>query len=353
MFRKHLWVGMSVFVVLAGLTSLVGCGEPIGVPPQPPKPRLVFSRPPADAPAGRALADVQVTLMDTSGAVLDSSGAVTLTLATAPLGETLTPREAPLERGVATFKDIAFTRAGRYVFEAGMGSLTMLSNTFVISAGAPGRLEVELEPAEQAIAGEPIGPSIKVAVQDVYGNELPRAAGEVTASLVGEEGGTLSGSLTVPVLQGVATFSDLSVDRVGTYRLAFRYGPEATVQSRPLRVTPAAAVALRFSTQPSDTRTGEPITPAVEVALVDRLGNVVSHASTQVTLVLGANPGSGTLGGTRTVATVQGVATFPDLSVHPAAEGYTLEAMAGLLMFAESEPFAILPEAPAQGVLAR
>ncbi len=352
MFRKHLGVGMSVFVVLAGLTCVVGCGEDLGVPPQEPKPRLVFSRPPADTSAGRALADVQVTLMDTTGAVLDTGGAVTLKLVTAPLGETLPPREVPLERGVATFKDIALTRAGRYVFEAGMGSLNVLSNTFVISAGAPGRLEVESEPAEQAIAGEPIGPSIKVAVQDVYGNDLPQASGEVTASLVGE-GGTLSGSLTAPVLQGVATFSDLSVDRVGVYRLAFRYGPEAIVQSRPIRVAPAAAVALRFSTQPSDTRAGEHITPAVAVALVDRLGNVVSHASTQVTLVLGANPGSGTLGGTRTVTTVQGVATFPDLSVLPAAEGYTLEASAGLRMLAQSEPFAILPEAPPQGVLAR
>ena len=344
-FRMRLWV-----VVLAGLTALMGCElEGIEVPYQPPQEKLAFSRQPVESAAGRALADVEVTFMDSTGALLHAPGTVTLTLATAPLGASLEALEAPLVHGVATFKDIALTRAGRYVFEARMGSLSVLSHTFHITAGAPGRLSVEAEPTEETVAGESIAPSIQVAVQDAYGNNLPNAGGEVFASLVGE-GGTLSGTRVAPVRQGVATFSSLSVDRAGQYTLAFRYGPEAVVQSRPIRITPGLAVALAFLTQPSATLAGERITPAVAVALVDRLGNVASHASTPITLALGANPGGATLGGTLTVSAVQGVATFPDLSLQPAAEGYTLEATAGALPLARSEPFAILP---AQGVLTR
>jgi len=342
-FRKRRGLGMSAWLVLVGLAALVGCGsdDPL-VQPQPPKPLLVFSQQPTEVIAGLTLIEVRVTLMDTSGAVLHTPGTVTLMLETAPLGVSLSPLAAPLEHGVATFKDVALTRAGRYVFEARLDSLRVLSQTFIISAGPPGRLSVEAEPTEETVAGERIAPSIKVTVQDAYGNDLPQAEGVVTASLVGE-GGTLSGTLTAPLLEGVATFSDLSVDRAGPYTLAFRHGLEAVIQSRPFRITPGAAVALRFWMPPSDTRAGEPITPAVAVAVVDRLGNVVTHASTPVTLALADNPGGGTLGGTLTVSAVQGVATFPDLSVQGVAEGYTLEATGASLASARSDAFDVLP----------
>src|SRR5207249_2460812 len=45
-----------------------------------------------------------------------------------------------------------------------------------------------------------------------------------------------------------------------------------------------------------------------------------------VTMALAANPGGDTLSGTKTVAAVNGVATFSDLSIDRAAAGYTLRA---------------------------
>ena len=63
--------------------------------------------------------------------------------------------------------------------------------------------------------------------------------------------------------------------------------------------------------------------------MLDAYGNPV--APTAVTLALGNNPGNDTLHGTTTVQTVNGVATFSDLKLIKAAQGYTLTATVGRL----------------------
>ena len=64
----------------------------------------------------------------------------------------------------------------------------------------------------------------------------------------------------------------------------------------------------------------------MKVSVEDANGNVVTSDGSSVTIAIGANPGSGTLGGTLTVAAVNGVATFSDLSINKAGTGYTLTA---------------------------
>lgn len=100
--------------------------------------------------------------------------------------------------------------------------------------------------------------------------------------------------------------------------------------------------ALSFRTQPTSGVAGDAIDPAVQVAVLDGTGNLVEDAELAVTLSLGANPGSGTLGGTRTVNATAGVATFSGLWVDAVGTGYTLSASAaGSVSGAESTPFDI------------
>ena len=47
----------------------------------------------------------------------------------------------------------------------------------------------------------------------------------------------------------------------------------------------------------------------------DANGNLVTTATTSITLALAANPGAATLGGTLTVNAVNGVATFSTLTL--------------------------------------
>ena len=58
-----------------------------------------------------------------------------------------------------------------------------------------------------------------------------------------------------------------------------------------------------------------------------------------MTLAIGTNPGGGTLSGTTTVAAVNGVATFSNLSINKVGTGYTLTASDGSLTAATSSSF--------------
>src|SRR5437667_1790187 len=67
-----------------------------------------------------------------------------------------------------------------------------------------------------------------------------------------------------------------------------------------------------------------------------------------VTVALGANPGSGTLSGTPPVAAGAGVATFPGLSINKGGTGYTLTANTGSLSGTTTTPFNIAAGAATQ-----
>src|SRR5207245_1276236 len=73
----------------------------------------------------------------------------------------------------------------------------------------------------------------------------------------------------------------------------------------------------------------------------DAQGNTVTTATISITLAIGTNPASGTLAGTKTVAAVNGVATFSTLSLNVAGTGYTLTATATALTGATSNAFNI------------
>jgi hypothetical protein len=75
----------------------------------------------------------------------------------------------------------------------------------------------------------------------------------------------------------------------------------------------------------------------------DATGVLVPTSRDAVTLAISANPGSGTLSGTRTVNAVNGIASFAGLSIDQTAVGYTLRASSGSLTAATSAPFCVSP----------
>src|SRR5688572_16356660 len=113
-------------------------------------------------------------------------------------------------------------------------------------------------------------------------------------------------------------------------------------------VAPRPATQLGFVQQPSGATAGRPISPAVRVAVRDDQGGTVTKATNQVTLALGANTGGATLGGTTTVAAVNGIATFDNLILDKAGAGYTLVATSGSLAAATSTSFSNVAAAASQ-----
>src|SRR5947199_184640 len=128
----------------------------------------------------------------------------------------------------------------------------------------------------------------------------------------------------------------------GVYNLTVDGAGTPGNRSTPLTLTVSAPAAkLVFTVQPSNAAAGAAITPAVQVAVQDAQGNTVTTATTSITVAIGTNPASGTLSGTTTVAAVNGVATFSNLSINKTGTGYTLTASATGLTGATSSAFNI------------
>jgi hypothetical protein len=100
---------------------------------------------------------------------------------------------------------------------------------------------------------------------------------------------------------------------------------------------------LTFTGQPTNAFTGAVIEAScgpVRVTAQDASGALIPGMA--VTISLGANPGGGTLSGTKTRLTdATGVATFDDLSINNAGTGYTLVASAASAGSDTSDPFDI------------
>lgn len=119
-----------------------------------------------------------------------------------------------------------------------------------------------------------------------------------------------------------------------------------------LRPTNRQPAKLSFSTQPAAALAGAQINPAtgVRVRLLDANDNPVNDSGVPVTIAIGTNPSDGTLSGTLTANTVNGVATFNGLNIDIWGNGYTLAASSPGLTQGVSAAFNIAP-APGQNLI--
>jgi mannan endo-1,4-beta-mannosidase len=101
-------------------------------------------------------------------------------------------------------------------------------------------------------------------------------------------------------------------------------------------------VKLGFPASPGDMAIGGTRRSPVTVALQDKNGKTVREGSYSVTLAL-KNSGDAKLSGTLTAATVNGIATFPDVEVAGAEGGYRFLAAADGLRGAQSPAFHLGP----------
>ncbi|OLC04608.1 MAG: hypothetical protein AUH46_03985 [Gemmatimonadetes bacterium 13_1_40CM_70_15] len=85
------------------------------------------------------------------------------------------------------------------------------------SAGGPATRLAFIVTPSTASAGVTIDPAAQVAAQDSAGVTDTVFTGTVTIGLGSHpDGATLTGTLTVTAVRGVATFSDLRIDRAGS-----------------------------------------------------------------------------------------------------------------------------------------
>src|SRR5881296_185199 len=316
-----------------------------------PATHLVFTVQPGNATAGATIAPaVEVTAQDASGNKVPTfTGQVTVALGgTNPSGGTLAgTKTVAAVSGVASFATLSIDKSGSYWLTAtapATGLSGGTSNDFSIAAGAATQLAFTVQPSN-AVAGRTISPAVQVSARDAQGNLVTGFVGSVTMALGTNPGGsTLGGTTTVPAVSGVASFGNLSLDKVGTgYTLTAAAAGLTGATSNSFNVTVGAASQLVFTVQPTNTTAGATITPALQVTVLDGQGNTATGFAGNVTVALGSNPSGGTLAGTTTVAAVSGVASFASLSIAKVGTGYTLTAAAAGLPAATSATFNVTP----------
>lgn len=296
-----------------------------------------FTKQPPESINAGAPFTVTVSAKDASGNVDTSyNGPVTLSDQYAgeyhaPLSGTLTVNAVD---GIATFSGISqnlplaltrkFDNDVLVVSGGGYAPGTSVGIDLMIADGSQ-VLEFLTQPPATIAAGSTF--SVSVAAEDSSGHVLTSFNGSVELDVSDWS----NGPTTVDAVNGVATFTDLSFVSVSldgsVYLQAFVNGEEA--DSNNFDVTAGPATQLEFQTTARNVN-GEggaamlngPLTVSVQAE--DAFGNFASSFEGDVTLSLGSAPAGAKLGGTVTVAAVDGIATFDNFTLDTRGASYTL-----------------------------
>ncbi len=314
---------------------------------------VVSTQPPSSVTAGKGFV-LSVNVEDTFGnTITDYNGNVTIALASGPVGATLGGTlTATAVDGVAIFSGLTLNTAGTgYTIEATASGLKAVTTSDInVVPAPPAQLVISFESPASVTAGDGFG--LSVAAEDPFGNPTPSFNGSVTIALAsGPVGATLGGTLTATAVDGVATFSGLTLNTAGTgYTIKATASALKTATTSDFTVAPAAAAQLVISSAPPAS-VAAGVGFGLSVAAEDSFGDPTPSFNGSVTIALASGPDAGALRGTLTATAVDGVATFSGLTLNTAGTGYTIEATTSGLKGATTSDFNVVPAAPAQLVI--
>jgi hypothetical protein len=216
------------------------------------------------------------------------------------------------------------------------------SASFTVNPGVATTLAFTTHPANTVAGSNLTGPPT-VAVQDNFGNTVTSSTASISVAIgTNPGGGILSGTTMKSTTGGVASFDDLTINKTGAgYTLTASSTGLTSATSSAFNISPGAASALAFTTQPGDVNIGAPISGPPTIAVQDAFGNTVTSSTASITAAIEDNPGGGTLSGTTSKNAVAGVASFNDLSINQPGNGYTLNASSTGLTSATTNTFNI------------
>jgi Bacterial Ig-like domain (group 1)/Invasin, domain 3/Bacterial Ig-like domain (group 2)/Calcineurin-like phosphoesterase len=165
------------------------------------------------ASGGASAASITVTARD---AFDNPVSGATVVLSATGSGNSLTqPAGLTDGTGVAT-GTLSSTGAETKSVSAVTNGVAIADTASLVVIAAPAKvLAFSMQPSATG-AGESIAPAIQVAARDSFGNPVTSFTGSVTVAIGTNAGsGTLSGTKTKSAVAGVATFSDLSIDKLG------------------------------------------------------------------------------------------------------------------------------------------
>jgi subtilase family serine protease len=157
------------------------------------------------------------------------------------------------------------------------------------SYGLPSQLVITSQPPATVAAERAFG--LNVAVEDRFGDVITNFNGTVTIAIGNNPGrATLGGTLTVTVVNGIATFSGLRLNNLGIgYTLEASSAGLAAATTRGFTVRPAPILRLVVTAQPtSGVTAGSEFGLTVEAE--DQFGDVATSYTGGVTVALASRP---------------------------------------------------------------
>ena len=293
---------------------------------------------------------VTVTAEDRFGNVATSfKNNITIALTTNPGGSTLSGTLThAATNGVATFSSLTLNKpASGYVIRATSSGLTAASSSaFAVIPGPTTQLVMTLEPPSTVTAGAEF--SVVVTAEDSVGNVNTNDDSQIGVGVAFDPGNvTLGGTTVISLVNGVADFSDLTLDVASTgYQLVALEGTLISLSNDFNVVAAAASQLVITATPPASVAAGAVF--GTEVTAEDQFGNIATSYNSTVALSLATNPSGAALGGTASMNAVAGVATFGNLFVDTAGNGYVLQASDQVLPIVTTDSFNVTPDAATQ-----
>jgi hypothetical protein len=339
--------GYTIQATASGLATATT--NAFNIRPATPAQLVINAGPPSSVTAG-ATFGLTLSVEDAYGNLETGfNGNVTVGLAGGPAGAVLGGQTTePASGGVATFSGLKLTNAGSgYVLTGnGSGLVTATSSSVTVIPAAASQLAIAAARPPRTTAG--VGFGLTVNVEDEFGNLVSGYGGEVTVALSGGPSSAgLRGTLAVPAIGGVASFSGLSINRAGSgFTIDAAAAGLATATTATFDVTPAAPAQLVVDGPASSVTAGAGF--GLTVTVEDAYGNIESAYDGDVTLSLGGGPAGAALGGATIEPAVEGVATFSGLELTRAGAAYAIDVSSGSLPDAQTGSFHVTPAAPAQ-----
>ena len=165
---------------------------------------------------------------------------------------------------------------------------------------------------------------------------------DVTLSVASSQGpGMLYGTVTMAAVDGIATFTGLSLEQAGGgYTISALFTGLTSGTTSPISVNAAAATKLSISTQPPTSVVGN-TGFEVDVVATDPYGNIDQSFHKSLSIAVSSGPQGSALGGTTTEIAVAGVAEFTGLTLEDAGTGFAPRVTGSNVTSATTNPFTV------------
>jgi hypothetical protein len=211
--------------------------------------KMAFVQQPSSGGAGEALGTFVAAVEDINSNILvGDSSVVTLTLSHDTFANGQTTVSAQAVNGIATFSNLVISTPGSYILRATDSNPNLDPGfaPFTINATTATKLAFLQQPTN-AIAGLTVTPAVTVAVKDANGNTVSGDTSVVTLML---SSGSFAGgatSVAATAVNGVATFSNLVINTVGSYTVSASDGTLTGATSNPFTISAPTSAYLDFN----------------------------------------------------------------------------------------------------------